>query len=100
MAELDDGLLSMMINSNAKHIYDQDVFESQRNTKAVNGILEASLANNLKSMQTMQLGEAAAMNSVIRNDLAPHLATLGASVASLRSFLAGVVVSPGSGSQT
>lgn len=97
MAELDPGILSAVANSNFKTLAEGPIIEMQRNTKAVNGLLETALANNIKNLQSMDIGDAAAINSVIRTEMSPQLATLAASVASLRSFLAGVVVSPGAG---
>ena len=87
MAELDTGMLSMAINGNFNHIANADVLEAQRNIKSVNGILEAGLANNLVKLQTMGIGEAAALNSVIRADVTPQLVAIGAAVSALRDLV-------------
>lgn len=97
---LDPGIVDAVANSNFKTLAEAPIIEAQRNSKAVNGILETALATNITKMQTMDIGEAAALNSVVRNDLSPHLATMAAAISGLRSFLAGAVVSPGTGDKT
>jgi len=94
---LDEGILAAVANSNFKTLAEAPIIEAQRNTKAMNGLLETAMAVNLSNMQTMGIGEAAALNSVIRSDLSPQLAAMAASLSGLRSFLAGAVVSPGAG---
>lgn len=94
---LDPGILEAVANSNFKHIAEAPVLEAQRNTKAVNVIAETALATSVGNLQTVDVKEAAAISGVIRTDLSPQIATLAAAVSSIRSFLAGVVVSPGTG---
>lgn len=75
--------------SNYKLVSEMGILESQRNVKSTNGILEVALANSLQRMQTLDVGEAAAISGVIRSDLTPHIATLAGAVSSLRTLLAG-----------
>lgn len=77
--------------SNYKLVSEMGILESQRNVKSTNGILEVALANSLQRMQTMDIGEAAAISNVVRTDLSPQLATLGAAIAGLRGLIAGTV---------
>lgn len=84
---IDQGLLDAVVNSNFKTIAEAPMLEHNRNVKAVNGILETSLSNNLMNLQRMDVTEAAAVSSVIRNDLSPQIAAMAGALAALRDVI-------------
>ena len=84
---LDPSIYEAIMFENVKVNSETPLMEQARNTKAVNGILETALANNIQNMQTMNIKEAAAVSSVIRNDLSPQIAAMAGALAALRDVI-------------
>ena len=84
---IDQGVYDALMFENVKINAETPLQEQARSTKAVNGILETALANNIMNMQRMDVTEAAAVSSVIRNDLSPQLAAMAGAIAALRDVV-------------
>jgi len=84
---IDQSVYDALMFEDVKTISEAPLFEHNRSVKAVNGILEASLANNLQTLQTMNIKEAAAVSSVIRNDLSPQIAAMAGALSALRDVI-------------
>lgn len=84
---LDPSIYDAFMFEDMKVLVENPLHEANRNTKAVNGILEASLANNLQTLQTMNIKEATAVSSIIRTDLSPQIAAMAMAISSLRDVV-------------
>ena len=88
---LDPSIYDAFMFENLKATVSGAVMENNRNIKSTNLIGEAALANNISNLQApynrMDITEAAAVGSVIRTDLSPQIAALGAAVASMREIV-------------
>ena len=103
---LDAGVMESIANSNVMYMSEAATLEAQRTTaaknqeaerssKTLNIISETALGNTVSSMQQLGIGEATAISTVMRNDVAPLMAGLSASLAGVRAFLAGTAASTG-----
>ena len=89
MAALDEGVLSAVINSNFKSIAEMGTINALMAQNRQHGLLDASLAQQLNKMNSLDPTEAAAIGGVVNSDLAETLAQLGGSVSALQQLMKG-----------
>ena len=84
---LDQSIYDAFMFEDLKANVEGPLMEQARNTKAVNGILETALANNISNMQQMNIKEAAALSTVGRSANTPEIVAMGAAISALRDVI-------------
>ncbi len=86
MATLDPGVVESVINSNFKTLAEQVAVNAASHQNRLQLIAESSIGQIVNTMNSLDPVEAASVGSVVRSDLAPAIAALGAAVASIQQY--------------
>lgn len=94
MASLDPGVVESVINSNFKTIAEQVATNTAAHQNRLNLIAESSIGQIVNKMNSLDPVEAASVSTVVRSDLAPAIAALGAAVASIQQYVKAAQTTP------
>ena len=94
MAELDEGILGSVVNSNFKTMAEMQVVNALGHQNRMNGLFESSMGQILNKMNVLDPTEAASVATVTEAGLAEALASLGSAVAGIQQLLKGANTTP------
>ena len=94
MAELDEGILAGVVNSNFKTMAEMQVVNALGHQNRMNAIFEASIGQIVNKMNTLDPTEAASVAGVVSSDMAEKMGELGAAVAGIQQLMKGANTTP------
>ena len=97
MANLDDISLEAVGNYNYKANAERATINADAHQNRIFALAEASLAQQLNKMNSLDPTEAAAVSKVTNSGLAEKMAQLSAAIASNQQFMKGAIMTPPQG---